>query len=271
MMNSRILKNKEQVIIESVRMATFNEAVEDLKRAKESGADSALVHFQMITEPLTDENIKKIIEATDLPIMAINYRDKNGKESADVDEERASVMTRAIELGATCVDVWGDMFDNDSRQSLSNCSLPFASANPKEITMDPDCVRRQKEYIDKIHALGGEVLMSSHVGVELSIEQTVSLALEIESRGVDIVKIIANANTKEQAMTVMHTLPVLTRTLKVPFLYQCSGPYARFVRIYAPMFGSCAALCHTQYGGITNPEKPLIKDVQKGWALIENK
>jgi N-acetylmuramic acid 6-phosphate etherase len=82
-MNSRILKNKEQVIIESVRMATFNEAVEDLKSIN-----------------LTDKDIVIGIAAsgrTPYVIGGIEYAKTIGAKTASISTSSGTVLSSLVD------------------------------------------------------------------------------------------------------------------------------------------------------------------------------
>ena len=57
--------------------------------------------------------------------------------------------------------------------------------------MKPEAIKRQRQVIDEVHRLKGEILMSAHTRVHLSVEQCVSMAKEMESRGADIVKVVS--------------------------------------------------------------------------------
>ena len=258
------------IIVESVRMETIHEAIEDIQNAEKEGAQAFLVHLELLKDTeRTLEGMERIFAATNLPIMALNYRAKDGSEDASVDEKRAELLIESIKCGASMIDVWGDMFDYDSVESLTNCAQGFATARPKEISMRESCVQKQKALIEKAHELGAEVLMSAHVGTELSCEQAISLAKEIESRGADIVKIITTCDSKEHIPVILQTIMELKKHLRVPYMYQCGGKYGKIVRPIAPFFGSIFALCHLKYGAVTFPEKPLLADVKEVFRIFD--
>lgn len=61
-------------------------------------------------------------------------------------------MLLTIDAGAAACDIMGDMYDPSSR----------------ERTRDENAIQKQKRLIDRIHAKGAEVLMSSHALNELN-------------------------------------------------------------------------------------------------------
>ena len=124
--------------------------------------------------------------------------------------------------------------------------------------MNPVYVNKQKECIDKAHSMGAEVLMSAHVRTHLDCEQTVSLAVEIQSRGVDIVKIVTTCPSVEHILEMLRTTIELKKRIRVPFLYICQGPYACLSRYLGPLFGSMLAFGHHDYTEMSNVNKQLL-------------
>jgi len=255
------------VIVSSLRSNELDYIIQDIKESEENGAKAFLLHIEMLDEKYKNSDcFKKIFSTTKYPIMALNYR---GGAKVYSDEELADVLLEAVSNGAMAVDVFADMFDNDSINSLELTDKIFKNAVPKDITMRAECVKKQKELINKIHSMGAEVLMSAHVNVELNCEQAISLALEIQSRGADIVKIITSCNSYNQALEILHTAAELKKHLKVPYLYQCNGPFGKFTRQVAPLFGSMLVLCHQKYSELSNREKPLISDVKEFYRVMK--
>ena len=111
--------------------------------------------------------------------------------------------------------------------------------------------------------MGAEVLMSAHVGVELSGAGGIS-GTGNQSRGADIVKIIVGCQSKEQQIQILHTNLDLNNKLNASFLYTCGGnQYSRFIRFNAPIFGSMLAFGHCEYSTYptvkSRPLKSLLR------------
>lgn len=258
---------KRPIIVSSLRVETEEQAINDIKASEIDGAQAFLLHISLLKKKYKNyDSIKKIISTTRLPVMALNYR--SDKEYIP-DQQLCAVVIDAVKAGAVAVDMPGDLFDENSISSLSGVKLPFAQAMPKQITMRKDCIEKQKEYINKIHDMGADVLTSLHVGVSLTCSQAVSLALEMQSRGVDIVKIITACPNYEHMIEMINTIAELKKTLTIPFLYQCGGQYGKFLRRVAPLLGSMMALCHHDYNKKSNPDKPLITDAKKVFELLD--
>ena len=79
----------------------------------------------------------------------------------------------ALDCGATLCDVMGDIF----------CK------HPEELTDNDEAIQKQMKLIEKLHSLGAEVLMSSHLYKFAPAERVLEIALEQKRRGADIIKI----------------------------------------------------------------------------------
>lgn len=265
-MSKTFLGHNRPILVGSIRQPTAKDVLADIKNCEHDGADAFILHIQLMEEEYHNfDCLKQIADSTSLPIMAINYPNGSGQ----TDEERTQIQKEAVRAGFACVDICANTFDHDSRSSLTGCRAAFAAANPAEISMRPEIIEKQKQTIYEFHEMGSEVLMSAHVQVELSEEQALSLALEIESRGADIVKIIADCRSPEQALHMLNTTVTLKKHLKVPFLYGCSGYHGRMLRPLSPLFGSMLVFGHHQYTALSNFHKPLLKDMKKFFQIVD--
>ncbi|MDF2925569.1 MAG: type 3-dehydroquinate dehydratase [Paenibacillaceae bacterium] len=251
---------KPPLLVGSIRQRTAEAAIEDIRNGELEGADAFILHIQLMNgQDQHFDAFREIAASTDRPMMALYYKTEDGAG----DEQRLSIMKEAVKAGFGSVDIPMYMYDDDAPGSLESCGMPFAAANPGEVSMRPEVIRKQKELIQEFHDRGAEVLMSAHVGVELSVEQAAALALEIESRNADMVKIITDCQSAEQQIEILRTNLALKKLLKVPFICTCSGKYSRFIRLNAPLFGSMLVFGHHEYGELANRDKPLLKDVRE--------
>jgi 3-dehydroquinate dehydratase type I len=141
------------------------------------------------------------------------------------------------------IDMMGDMFD----------------PSPFELTKDKNAILKQQQTIEKVHELGGEVLISSHTWVYMTTDEVLRHTKELEERGADFVKIAMCVNSKEEAVDAIKTTFVVSEALKIPFLHICMGQYGKLHRAISPLFGSCFALCVQQYTEAGHKEKPLLR------------
>lgn len=246
-MKKSFLTGKEPFVTVMIQVKTAWQAKSRIQAALYGGATA--IGFQLQTlekEYRTDDYVKSIFGLTeDLPLYITNYRsDENAGKS---DEILASELLRAVDLGASLVDVMGDMFD----------------PSPEELTTDRVAIAKQMDLIDSIHSRGGEVLMSSHVYAFRDAERVLEIARSQESRGADIVKIVTGAETQEEELKNLEMCHLLKETLKVPFLFLSSGRYNKLHRNIGPALGNCMWLCFTAYDQFTYPGPPLLHDVLK--------
>ena len=185
-----------------------------------------------------------------------------------MDNGQIRVLFEAVEAGAACVDIRADAFDPDPQSSLAECGMPFAAAKPVQISMCTECIHRQKACIEQVHAMGAEALLSAHVQTHFTCEQAVSLALEMESRGPDIVKIVTDCPDVDQALEMLRSTVELKKRLKVPFLYICTGPHGDIIRPLAPLFGSLLVFGHHDYSEMSNIHKPLLGNLREFYRII---
>jgi len=212
------------------------------------GADGFLLHLEKLQESdRTPERLKWIFDGMeDRPCLTTNYRGNNIS-----DDDLMAFQKVAIEAGAACVDIMGDMF----------------CPSPCELALDPAAVEKQREYIAWVHDHGAQVMMSSHIDHFLTTDELVKQALEMESRDVDFVKVVVKTSTENELMEGMNSTVALRRALKKPFLHIIGGDRGRFHRILAPTLGSCMVLVTEDYQPGSPMHKPLIRSAR---AVYEN-
>lgn len=228
--------------------------IQQMIASNAEGADGFCIDMGLL--PLEDHNEETLRQIFDTaegkPIYTYHYRRADRPQLTDEDLMESQLLF--LRSGATLCDIMGDVFDKGA---------------PQELTRNAEAVRRQKEYIDKVHALGGEVLMSTHVQHYITPEQVLEQALEIESRGVDVVKIVVRVTTKEQAEEAFRATSMLRHALKTPFLHLSMGELSGPHRILTPMFGSCMTLCVPYRTPLAVPEQPLLRKARAVYDNIE--
>lgn len=172
----------------------------------------------MKEEELTDEKLRAMMRCTTRPIYAMCYRREGDGRT---DDDRAEMLKRMARAGASIVDVMGDFYD----------------PQPTQLTQDEAAVARQRALIDELHALGCDVLMSSHVQVSMTGDEVYAHLHEFEKRGADVVKIVPFVNTREEMLESIRTTMMLSERLEKPFIHVTNGAFGRHQRIIAPMFG----------------------------------
>lgn len=179
------------------------------------------------------------------PIYLTNYRG-HASNGGKTDEELAEEYLEFISMGATLIDVLGDLY----------CPSQY------EITYDQSAIEKQKALIERIHKAGGEVLMSSHTFTFMSGEEVLAIAKEHQSRGADISKIVSAANSEEEELENLKTTALLKRELDIPFLFLSTGTHNKLHRTVGPMLGSCMWLTVHEYDKLATLAQPACHAIR---------
>jgi len=212
------------------------------------GADGFLLQLETLDPAnLNVPDLRRILAyACDKPVLTTNYR-----RGEFTDEDLVELSLVGLEAGVTMLDLMGDLYD----------------PSPLELSRKPEAIDRQRRLIDRVHALGGEVLMSSHTWVPMTCEHAVEHAQALASRGADMVKIAMAGHSEDDALEAIRTTAVLKRELKVPYLYICMGQYGKLQRAIGPALGSALALCVPTYTAYSHREQPLLRATK---AVLDN-
>ncbi len=218
-MNS-FINQERPTIVTMLKTVTVDELLVEIKDALAVGTDA--FGFQMETlEPKyrTKEYLQKIYGAMgDKPCYTTNYFRFNENNGMYTDDMLTDELFVALENGAKLIDIRGDLFD----------------ANDIELTENPEAVEKQKAVIKKIHEMGGEVLMSSHLMRYADKDEVLKIALAQQERGADIAKIVTNADSEEELINNFEILLELKRKLKIEFLFLCNGTHCKIHRLLGP-------------------------------------
>ena len=209
------------------------------------GAEAFGMQFeQMKSKHRTEEVYKDLFAyAKDKPVYVTNYRHTSNEGKSD--DMLAEELVELADCGADLCDVMGDYFDRQ----------------PDEVAVDKTAIEKQKELIRKIHNKGAKVLMSSHVLKYIPAERVLEIALEHQSRGADICKIVTGADTMEQQLENLKIINMLKENLKIPFLFLCGGECSILRRIGGEL-GCCMYLCVHEYDALATPQQPLLKKIK---------
>ncbi|MBR3967579.1 MAG: type I 3-dehydroquinate dehydratase [Clostridia bacterium] len=224
--------------------------VRTIRNALYDGADGFLIHTEYLEEQYrSDECLKRIFEATeDRPILVLAYR---GPRKDETDDDRAEFLLHCLDLGADSVDLISDLYD----------------PSPDQYTKNPEAIKKQEEFIKKVHDKGGTVMISTHTGRMLTLEETLEIALEHQRRGADIVKMVLMPDDYGMVPEALRICQEVSKALSVPYLFILGKKYGRATRLTAPLFGSCMVLCAGDYHYCTNTDKPHIRAAK---AVFDN-
>lgn len=236
LITSMILKDNP----DSIRFAVRNSIYD--------GADCLGIQLEKLKkEYKTEENYKKIFSACcGHPIYITNYRGHQNEPFSD--EELTEELLKALKCGATLGDVMGSAFDSDSHAGIG-----------LELSMKQNAIDKQMKLIDKIHSLGKEAIMSSHVLKFIPAETVLEIAYEQQRRGADIVKIVTAANSDDEQMENLRITTLLKKELKVPFLFLSGGTHSKIHRMIGPQLGCVTYLAVREHDECAVPTQPTVR------------
>ena len=110
--------------------------------------------------------------------------------------------------------------------------------------------------------MGAEVLLSCHPGIPMTCEQTVELALFLEKRNPDIIKIVTIADNTDELAESIKTMSVLKKEVKTPVSYHAGGAAGMLSRILNPLLGGQIAFCVDRYDESCTPEQLDLRTVR---------
>lgn len=250
-MKPTFLNHEKPLYTVMIQKKTLDEILETIDKAREAGADAVGIQFEkLLPEYRTKQNYRMIFErAGDLPTYVTNYRRSKSNEGK-TDDELAEGLLELCECGATLIDVMGDIF----------------CPTEGEFATDPIAIQKQKDLIAKIHAMGGEVLMSSHVLTYIPEERVMEIANGHYERGADICKIVTGADDNAQQVDNLRIIDALKQKLPIPFLFLCGGK-CKIVRRIGPMLGCCMWLCVYEHDELSTKSQPEIHKLK---AIVDN-
>lgn len=235
------------VITALIGRETPQELITTARNAESDGAQGIAIFLESIKpEFRSSGTLKSIISSVNLPFMFCYYREDKWQKSGD--DERQELLLTAADMGASMIDVIGDLYD----------------PSPMEITRNQSAIDKQKRLIDKIHGKGADVVMSSHMTCPRTTEEIVEHLRAFEDRGADVVKIVTVVNTAEELAEAFNTTITLKRELKKPFIQLCNGKFGRPHRFICPTLGLSVvfAVPHDPERKSTNiPSVKEMKDV----------
>lgn len=239
-----------------VRARSARGAIAEIKNCVLDGATMIDLHLSCLEKTDTD-TLKRIMEASRLPVLALNYNnDMDWKDAGLTEEERVTSLFRALEAGAAGIDMQGYTFDPSSRSAFCGEDLySFTKGNPKEVVTDGAVIAKQCDLIARVHEMGGEVLLSCHPGIPMSAEQVVELALFLEKRSPDIIKIVTKANDENDLDESIRAMLLLKRELKTPVAYHANGRAGMASRMINPLLGGKIAFCVDRYDEASTMEQ----------------
>ena len=244
-MQTEFLTRKEMLTV-ILQCETPETAIRRIRNANHLGADAYGLQVESLKpEYQNPAEYKKIFsEGKGRPFYVTYYRGKHN--TGKTDEEIAEGLVTLAESGAVLCDVMGDMF----------CK------HPEELTDNEDAIQKQVALIDKLHGIGAQVLMSSHLHKYAPAERVLEIAFEQKRRGADIIKIVTKADNMEQQIENLSITNLLKQKLGAPFLF-LSGGKSEIHRGLGINLGCCMALCVYEHDELSTVGQPLLSTMKK--------
>ena len=251
-----------------IQEKTPRAAIAEIKNCRNDGAAMIDLHLSCLEEP-SEQNLRSIIGSTELPILALNYNTNYDKQHAGYDEEaRVESLLCAVRAGAAGIDMQGYTFDDASKSGFhGEDKYCFTAGNPKEIVTDAAIIEKQCALIETVHSMGAEVLLSCHPGIPMNAEQVVALALFLEERKPDIIKIVTPAYDEAALHESIRAMLLLKKEVKTPVAYHANGKAGLLSRIVNPILGGQIAFCVDRYSESSTMEQIDLKAAK---AVMDN-
>ena len=247
MIKPTFLTYQKPLLCAMVQDTTPDEMICTIMNSQYDGAEAFGIQLEnLLPEYRTLDHLKKIFSyCRNKPIYLTSYRSHSNKGLTD--DERVEFLLLGLEAGGTLCDVEGDLYHRE----------------PNELTFDPEAVAKQEALIKKIHEMGGEVLMSTHIHDYFDEEKNLKIALEQKKRGADVVKIVNFSRTEEEQIANINTIYRLKKELDgTPFLYLVNGAESRLIRQFGARLGVCMYLCVQNYVSVSSKEQPLLRSMK---------
>lgn len=264
-----MLSNLQSPVLAGVvREKNVKAAIAEIKNCMYDGAGMIDLHMSCLENTDTDA-LKEIIGASKLPILALNYnRTFEWQDAGYSEEDRAASFMCAIDAGAAGIDMQGYTFHIPSKDNFcGEDKYSFTKGNPKEIVTDEGIISKQCEFIEEVHAKGAEVLLSCHPGIPMNCGQVVELALFLEKRNPDIIKIVTIAENEDDLIESFKAMAALKKEVKTPVSYHAGGAAGSLSRIINPILGGHMIFCVDHFNEGSTMEQLDLKTVKK---VIDN-
>ena len=278
-MEKRFSASNTPLLAGVVKERTPEAAMEKIRYFEEKGATAIDLHLSCLDDEYKAvEQIKRIVDCTSLPMLGLNYSRKyDWTEIEETEEERAELLLKAVEAGISAVDLLGYSFDLNSRgKFVGEDVYSFTKNNPLEIVTDKAVIEKQKEFINRVHGMGKEVLFSTHPDIPMNGDQVIDLVLFLAERNPDIIKIVTRCNTEEELVEAYDTMRRLKKlNLRQKISFHCCGEMGRTTRLINPVLGSYMCFCtKADDGNRIKEQLDIVTAVnffkQFGWMDSEN-
>ena len=264
----KISELESPIIAGVVREKTVKSAIAEIKNCMYDGAGMIDLHMSCL-EDLSLEKLEEIVRASNLPILALNYnRNYDWQDTCFSEQERVDSFLLAVKAGAAGIDMQGYTFHEPSKDNFcGEDKYSFTKGNPKEVVTDETIISKQMELIEHVHSKGAEVLLSCHPRIPMNCQQVVELALFLEKRNPDVIKIVTAAMNEDDLVESFKTMVALKKEVKTPVSFHVNGKAGSLSRIINPILGGQVIFCVDRFSESSTMEQLDLKTVK---SIVEN-
>ena len=196
-MKASFIRSDKPLKTAMIQVKTADEAIAAIESGLKQGADAFGWQLECLNaDQINQKTLENVFSAgCGMPFYVTNYKWASGGDKPE--EQYFDELLLALKCGATLIDMPGDSF----------------SPAPDQLTYDQQAIRKQIEFSQKVHDLGGELLISSHVPDFRSEDYVLGMAFEQKRRGADIAKIVTFSHDDEQLTDNLKTTVRLRETL----------------------------------------------------------
>lgn len=243
-----------------IREKNAPSAIAEIKNCMYNGADMIDLHMSCLEDSSVGA-LKAVIGASKLPVLALNYNKTCSWADKGFSEDgRTKSFIDAVSAGAAGIDMQGYTFDAKSKDAFyGEDKYSFTKGKPKEVVTDPGVISKQCELIEKVHSMGAEVLLSCHPGIRMNSDEVVDLALFLEKRSPDIIKIVTFAENGNDLLESFKAMMLLKKEVKTPVSYHANGKAGSLSRIINPLLGGHIVFCVDRYSESSTMEQLELK------------
>ena len=254
-MKASFIRSDNPLKTAMIQVKNADEAIAAIESGLKQSADAFGWQLECLSDDqINEKTLKNVFSAgCGKPFYVTNYKWASGGDKPE--EQYFDELLLALKCGATLIDMPGDSF----------------SPAPDQLTYDEQAISKQIVFAQKVHDLGGELLISSHVPDYRSEDYVLGMAFEQKRRGADVAKIVTFSHDDEQLTDNLKTTVRLRETLGIPFLFLSGGEKCRLHRLAGPLLGACMWLCVAYRAPITTPPQPLLSDVNEFLRIYESK
>ncbi len=211
----------------------------ELVRQHSNYADIIEIRLDLLGDPFSME-FHKVSSCCNVPVIYTNRIKQEGGAFHGSEEQRLSLLERAIEAGADYIDI--------------------------EFLTDRDLL---SGLMEKARGGGTKVIVSYHDFHGTPEEDQVNLLFSrMAETGPDVIKIVTMASDRTDFFRLAPAFR-LAESHSIPLIAFCMGEHGRFSRVCSLFFGAFLTFASPDSGSVTAPGQIPIRKMQQILSLMK--